>query len=387
MSRSTVILAAGGTGGHIFPAKALAEILAARGITPILFTDGRGEALEIAGQRLAVHRIAAKSPSGGLGAKIRGAGALALGTLQAHLLLGRLKPLAVVGFGGFPSVPTVLAASWRHLPVVLHEQNAVLGRANRLLAGRAWRIATAFDTVAKTPASEIGKLSLVGNPVRPAITQLRAQPYLAPRAGEILSILVTGGSQGATVFADIVPAAAASLPAEQRCRLRMVHQAREEDIPRVRAAYSDAGIKADVQSFFSDMPERLANCHLMVCRAGASTMAELTNVGRPAILVPYPHAMDDHQSANAEAAGVEGAAWIMPQPAFSASAVASRLEMLLNLPERLTTAAEKSRALGRPDAAERLADLVLTTAQSPQSRRHHDTKDTAQTGLERRAEA
>ena len=235
MSTPAVVLAAGGTGGHIFPAKALAEILAARGITPILLTDGRGEALEVAGWQLAVHRIAAKSPSGSLSARIRGAGALALGTLQAHFLLRRLAPLAVVGFGGFPSVPAVVAADWRRLPIVIHEQNAVLGRANRLLASRAWRIATAFEKVAKTPASETAKLRLVGNPVRPAITQLRAQDFHAPQPGEELSILVTGGSQGATVFADIVPAAALadrSASARRRypaspCRLcRCRHQRR-----------------------------------------------------------------------------------------------------------------------------------------------------------------
>jgi UDP-N-acetylglucosamine--N-acetylmuramyl-(pentapeptide) pyrophosphoryl-undecaprenol N-acetylglucosamine transferase len=385
MSTPAVVLAAGGTGGHIFPAKALAEILAARGITPILLTDGRGEALEVAGRQLAVHRIAAKSPSGSLSARIRGAGALALGTLQAHFLLRRLAPLAVVGFGGFPSVPAVVAADWRRLPIVIHEQNAVLGRANRLLASRAWRIATAFEKVAKTPANETAKLRLVGNPVRPAITQLRAQDFHAPQPGEELSILVTGGSQGATVFANIVPAAAASLPAEQRRRLRIVQQARPEDIPRVRAAYADAGISADVDSFFVDMPARLADCHLMICRAGASTMAELTNVGRPAVLVPYPHAMDDHQSANAEAAGAEGAAWIMPQPAFTVTALASRLEMLLSLPERLTTAAKVSHRLGRPDAAERLADLVLEIANRQVSREHVNADTAAAAGLERRA--
>ena len=358
MSGPIIALAAGGTGGHLFPAKALAGALLARGQRPVLVTDARGQAFEIAGHDLPVHRIAAKSPSGGWLRRLSGGGALALGILQARALLGRLVPAAVVGFGGFASVPTVLAARWLGLPVFLHEQNAVLGRANRLLARHATAIATSFTDTAGVPAGSRAKAHTTGNPVRGEIAALRAGAYSPPAYDQPIHLLITGGSQGARVFADILPPALAALPAPLRARLRVAQQARHEDVARVSAAYRESGIDAEVARFFADMAHRLAAAHLLICRSGASTMAEIAAAGRPAVLVPYPHAMDDHQSANARAATAVGAAWLRPEDQLTVDNFRACLEDVLDDPAGLHTAATAARRLDRPEAAEALADLL-----------------------------
>jgi len=358
-----ILLAAGGTGGHVFPARALAETLLARGHRVGLVTDRRGTAFETASGTLEVHRIRAAGIAGrGIVAKVKAVGELLLGYLEARRLIRSLAPAVVVGFGGYASVPTVMAAAARRVPVVLHEQNAVLGRANRLLAARADAIAVSFAEVAKVRPADRGKLALTGNPVREAIRAVRdtVLPPLSPDAP--VAVLVTGGSQGASVFADLVPAAIARLPEALRRRLRLSQQARPIELEQVTAAYRELGIEADVRKFFDDMPARLAEARLLVCRSGASTVAENTVAGRPALLVPYPHAIDDHQTANARAVAAAGGARVMPQSGTDADALAAALTEILGDPALLARMAEAARGVGVPDAVERLADLVESRA-------------------------
>jgi UDP-N-acetylglucosamine--N-acetylmuramyl-(pentapeptide) pyrophosphoryl-undecaprenol N-acetylglucosamine transferase len=272
-------------------------------------------------------------------------------------LLRRLAPAAVVGFGGYPSVPTMLAAAQLGLPALIHEQNAVFGRANRMLAPRAHRIATGFPETQGLRAADRGRTVHTGNPVRPPIQAVGTMPYAPP--GETIELLVTGGSQGAHVFSEIVPPALAMLPAELRQRLHVAQQARPEDKDAVVAQYRELGIAADVDSFFTDMPERLRRAHLVICRAGASTIAELAAAGRPAVLIPYPHATDDHQTANARALAAAGGAWTIVQSSLTAGVLAERIASLLDDAAALTTAAERARGFGRRDAAERLCRLLL----------------------------
>ncbi|HEV2302319.1 MAG TPA: UDP-N-acetylglucosamine--N-acetylmuramyl-(pentapeptide) pyrophosphoryl-undecaprenol N-acetylglucosamine transferase, partial [Stellaceae bacterium] len=276
-------------------------------------------------------------------------------------LLRRLAPRVVVGFGGYPSLPTMLAAASLGLPLLIHEQNAVLGRANRLLAGRARAVATAFpETLGLRPRDQ-ARASHTGNPVRPAILARTAE-YAPPAAAGAIELLVIGGSQGARVLSEIVPPALAALPEELRRRLRVVEQARPEDREGVAEAYRRDAIDAEVESFFRDMPDRLERAHLVISRAGASTIAELAAIGRPAVLIPYPHAMDDHQNGNARAFAAAGCGWIMPQRELSAAGLARRLEGLLGDGESLARAARRARGFGRRDAAERLASLALSIA-------------------------
>lgn len=364
MSAPLIVLAAGGTGGHVFPAEALASELSDRGCRLALFTDRRGGSY---GGRLGevdTHRISAGGIAGkGIAAKAMSAIELAIGTWQARGLLRRMAPKAVVGFGGYASVPTMLAASLAGIPSALHEQNAVLGRANRLLAGRVRRIATSFAETRGLPegAAQSGKPKTVhtGMPVRAAIAARRAEPY-PPLAGDgPIRILVLGGSQGATILSDVVPEAVARLAGTVRPRIRVVQQCRAEDIERVRAAYAANGIEAELAAFFDDVPDRMAAAHLLIGRSGASTVAEATAIGRPAILVPYPHAIDDHQTANAHAVDDVGAGWLIAQDAFTPAYLAERLDSLLGLPAILTMAAENAKRAGRPEAVKRLADMVF----------------------------
>jgi UDP-N-acetylglucosamine--N-acetylmuramyl-(pentapeptide) pyrophosphoryl-undecaprenol N-acetylglucosamine transferase len=361
---SPVVLAAGGTGGHMFPAEALARELLARGQRVVLVTDRRGKAFGDALPEVEVHRIRASSFGSGIMGKIRGMFELTLGAFQARRLMSRLKPAAVVGFGGYPSVPTVLLAQRAGVPTILHEQNAVLGRANRLAAPGAARIATSFASVSAVKPADAGKLVFTGNPVRPNVTAVRDLPYPALDDGGEVRLLVVGGSQGARIFSEIVPEALALLPDALKRRIRIAQQCRPEDIEAAKAAFARAGIDAELSTFFRDVPDRLAACHLAICRSGASTVAELAAVGRPALLVPYPYAMDDHQTANAQAVADAGGAWLMPQTAFTARALADRLTALLDLPATLTKAAEAAHARGATDAASRLADIVLATGKS-----------------------
>jgi UDP-N-acetylglucosamine--N-acetylmuramyl-(pentapeptide) pyrophosphoryl-undecaprenol N-acetylglucosamine transferase len=362
MTEPLIVLTAGGTGGHMFPAEALAGALAARRYRLALVTDRRGTAYPGALGQIETHRLAVTTLAGTIVQRVRGGFDLALSTMRARRLLKRLQPAAVIGFGGYPSLPAMFAAAQLGVPTALHEQNAVLGRANRLLARRVSAIATSFPRVSHIPDAAAGRIKLTGNPVRPAVLGLRQQGYRPLTSDGRLGILVTGGSQGARVFSDVVPAAVAALPAEQRARLAIVQQCRPEDIEAVRRTYQAAGVAAELKTFFEDLPARLAQAGLVVCRSGASTVAELTVIGRPAVLVPYPYATDDHQRANAAALTAAGAGWLIPNAEFTPAALAARLVNLLADPAPLAAAAAEAHALGRPDAAERLADLVVRLA-------------------------
>ena len=353
-----VVLATGGTGGHVFPAEALAGELEARGLPFALVTDSRGRQWQGALSRRPIHYIHSASPTGSLRRRLSAVLALGLGLFDAWRALGRIGPSAVVGFGGYASVPTLIAARLRRLPAMLHEQNAVLGRANRLVLGGAARVATSF---ARTQyiADDDRRTRLVGNPVREPVRALRSSPYRAPAERRIIDLLVFGGSQGAASFSQVVPEAILSLPAALRARVRLVQQCRPEDLEHARARYAAAGVVAELAPFFADLPARLAAAHLVIGRAGASTVAELAAIGRPSILVPYPHAADDHQSANARAFEATGACIVMPHAAFTATALASQLRALFETPQHLAAMAAAAHAAGRPDAAARLADLVV----------------------------
>ncbi len=356
-----IVLVAGGTGGHVFPAEALASELRARDLTLALFTDRRGEAFGGTLGAITTHQIrAGRVSGGGVIGRARGLVDLALGGMQSRRLLAALKPAVVVGFGGYPTVPPMLAAVSLGIPTVIHEQNALLGRANRLLAPRVRAIATAFSDVGGMKPADRSKAVMTGNPVRPGVRALRDQAYPALSNESPIHLLITGGSQGATVFSDVVPAALARLPDAMRRRLRVSQQSRAEDIERARAAYAGTDIQVELATFFSDIPERLARTHLVICRSGASTIAELTTAGRPAILVPYPHAMDDHQTVNAKAIEAAGAAHVIAHPDFTAETLTARLKLLFAQPQTLARMAQHARDYGQPDAAANLAALVIS---------------------------
>lgn len=361
--RGSVLLAAGGTGGHLFPAEALARVLERRNVRVELITDTR--ALAYAGNfpAAAVHAVAAATPTGGSPlAKARALLTLARGTLQARSLLGRIDPAVVVGFGGYPTVPPMLAGSLRKLPVVLHEQNAVMGRANAFLGRRATAIATGFAALGRASAAMLAKATHTGNPVRPAVLAAADVPYPGMDDG-LLRLLVTGGSQGARVMSDVVPLAIARLPKPLRDRLIVTQQARGEDEARVRAAYAEAQVRAEVAPFFTDLPARIGAAHLVIARAGASTVSELAVIGRPSVLVPFPHALDQDQAANARVLQETGAALVIAQTGFDPAWLAGELTRIMADPAAiLGPQAERAHTVGLPDAAERLADLVMRVA-------------------------
>ena len=354
------MLAAGGTGGHLFPAEALARQLAKTGAEVHLATDRRADAFAAALPGVSVTVVRAGRLGGGPVQAACGVAEMALGLMQARRLLRRLAPEAVIGFGGYPSVPTMLAASRLGLPTVIHEQNAVLGRANRLLAPRARRIATGFAETAGLRDGDRERAVHTGNPVRPAIVAVGAIAYRPPASNQPIELVVLGGSQGARVFAEIVPPALALLPPELRARLRLSLQARPEDRAQAAAQLEESGVAAEVESFFTDVPDRLARAQLVICRAGASTISELAAAGRPALLVPYPHAADDHQAANARAFADAGAGWIAPQSSLDAPLLAGRLTDMLGDSGKLAAAAAQARRFGKDDAAESLAEIVLS---------------------------
>jgi UDP-N-acetylglucosamine--N-acetylmuramyl-(pentapeptide) pyrophosphoryl-undecaprenol N-acetylglucosamine transferase len=355
----TIVLAAGGTGGHIFPAEALAEELGTRGYNAVLVTDKRFADYKGVLGSLPRHTVRAGTFGRGALGKLTAATDIVIGIFQARKLLKNLQPKAVVGFGGYPSFPTVHAARSLGIPAVVHEQNSVLGRANRLLIKRIDAIATTFPQTRFIADEYAGKITLTGNPVRTAIRGLGTIPYPELTHDGHIRILVTGGSQGAAIFSQIVPAAIAMLPDALRARIRIDQQCKQTDLEATRAAYAQLGVSADTSTFFADIPARLASAHLVIARAGASTIAELTAAGRPSILVPLPTAMDNHQHYNANALEESGGGWVMPQEAFTAAALSARIEGFLNLPESLARTAALARKAGRINAARDLADLVL----------------------------
>ena len=353
-----IVIAAGGTGGHFFPAEALAAELIRRGYRIVLMTDARSGGLRSAVFADREHFVLQGSGIAGRGAirAARSVLALAAGIREARRIMRDLRPAVVVGFGGYPAVAPVVAAAFsRPRPaILLHEQNGVLGRANRMLSRWCATLALSLRGTTRVPTAT--RTEVTGNPVRPDIQALFDAPYTPPDAK--IRLLILGGSLGARVFSDIVPAALVALPEAVRARLSVTQQCRAEDMDRVRAAYDAAGITADLAPFFSDVAVRLGAAHLLIARAGASTVAEIAVAGRPSILVPLPGAIDNHQDANARALSDTGAAWLMPQPAFTAAALTERLTGLLTDPAELTHAAQATRGAARPDAAARLADLV-----------------------------
>lgn len=356
-SRSYV-LAAGGTGGHMVPAAALAAELAKRGHKVALVSDDRGVRFPGLFEGIDTHVLPAGRLGGGPLGYIRAAGRIMAGRSMALRLFRELRPSAVIGFGGYPALPTLLAAFRAGVPTVIHEQNAVLGRVNRFVAGRVSAIATSYDEVERMKPRWERKTHLIGNPVREAVLALRDRPYPIVDEEGIFRVLVTGGSQGATVLSRVVPDGLALLPVHFRRRLQVTHQARIEDIDAVRAKYQAHGIPADVSTYITDMPEALAWAHIVIARAGASTIAELTAAGRPAILVPLPSATDDHQTANAREITNAGGARTISQRAFNATELAKQIQKLGLDSKALENAAARAKSVGRPHAASDLADLV-----------------------------
>ncbi|HEY7999456.1 MAG TPA: undecaprenyldiphospho-muramoylpentapeptide beta-N-acetylglucosaminyltransferase [Pseudolabrys sp.] len=356
-----ILLAAGGTGGHLFPAQALADALQKRGAIVELATDARAAHFKFPTR--AVHIIPSATVRGRNPVALARTGALlTLGTAQAWSMLGRVRPAVVVGFGGYPTVPPLFAATLRGIPTVLHEQNGVMGRANRLLAARVTEIATGFRTLTNLDPRFLKKVTFTGNPIRHEVIEAAAMPYAAPEGGGKLRLLVFGGSQGARVMAEIVPKALEHIPVALLVRLAVVQQARPEDIKAVQSTYAQFGVAAEVAPFFSDLPARMAAAHLVISRSGASTVAELSAIGRPAILVPLPHALDQDQFANAGVLETAGGAIRIEQRDFTPDRVASEIAALAADPPRLTGMAQVAKSAGSIDAAERLADLVMKVA-------------------------
>lgn len=353
-----ILLAAGGTGGHVFPAEALARELLGRGLRVGLITDQRGNKFSD-DLGIPVYRVAASALGKGIINKLRSIAVMGWGVWQAGARLKQLKPAAVVGFGGYPSVPALYAAVQQQIPIILHEQNAVLGRANRVLMNKARVVATSFPHVVGLKPGASTRLVHTGNPVRPAFAALRATPYPVLESEGTLRLLVLGGSLGARIFGSAVPQALTLLPAALRRRIIVSQQCRQENIEEARAAYAAAGIAADLATFFHDVPERMAGAHLFVGRAGGSTVAELTAIGRPAIFVPFPHGHAGEQTANAEAVAEAGGAWLIPEHALTPETLAVRIEALMQMPETLNKAATAARAWGTISAADNLADCVM----------------------------
>lgn len=356
-SRSYV-LAAGGTGGHMVPAAALAAELAARGHHVALVSDDRGVRFPGLFDGVETHVLPAGRLGGGPLGYIRAAGKILAGRSMARRLYKELQPSAVIGFGGYPALPSLLAAFNAGVPTIIHEQNAVLGRVNRFVASRVDAIATSYEQVDRLKPGWQAKVHLVGNPVREEVLALRSRPYPLLEEDGIFRVLVTGGSQGATVLSQVVPDGLALLPVHFRRRLQVTHQARVEDIETVRAKYQNHGIPADVSTYITDMADALAWSHIVIARAGASTIAELTAAGRPAILVPLPTSTDDHQTANAREISTAGGARTIQQKAFTAAELAKQIQKLGLDTQGLENAAARARSVGRPNATRDLADLV-----------------------------
>ena len=352
------VLAAGGTGGHLIPAFALAHELHARGHHVALITDERGANIPGKPDFLTAHVL----PAGRFGKNplkwIGGVRSVLEGRNMALRLFESFEPSAVVGFGGYPALPALLAATSAGVPSVVHEQNAVLGRVNRLLAGRVDAIATSYPDVARLKPKHKGKVHLVGNPVREEVLALRDQDFPALTEEGLLRVLITGGSQGASVLSQVVPDGLAMLPPALRERLQVTQQCRSEDLDAVRERYATHDIPAELGTYFEDMHERLAGAHLFIGRAGASTIAELTAVGRPAILVPLPIATDDHQAANTREIVKAGGARMIRQDSFTPKELAKQIQALAMKPATLSNAAHGAWNCGRPKAVKDLADLV-----------------------------
>ena len=360
MDKGTILLSAGGTGGHLFPAEALAHEMTARGWAVHLATDERAERYASRFPAEGIHSIASATFGSRNPLHLTRAGlTLWRGFRQASTLLQRLKPKAVIGFGGYPTLPPLYAATRRGLPTLIHEQNAVMGRANRALAERVTAIAGGF--LQKAEGAVADKIVVTGNPVRPAVIA-SATPYLPPATDRPFHLLVFGGSQGAQFFSEAVPPAIATLPEMKKRRIVVTQQARPEDEASVRNRYERMGVTAEISPFFSDMAKRMAAAQLVLSRSGASTVSEIAVIGRPAFLVPYPHALDHDQAANAAALAAAGGAEVHRQETLSAARLAGLINSAMEEPKRLSAMAASAKSVGRPNAAQLLADLAEAIA-------------------------
>jgi len=360
MSKGIMLLCAGGTGGHLFPAEAVAHELVARGYEVHLAADHRIGNYASNFPATEIHEIksatfGSKNPIAILKAGLK----LMSGYTQSRALIGKLKPLVVAGFGGYPTVPPLLAASRMKVPCLVHDANAVLGRANKLLSPRVDKTALGFDSVQGADES----IAIVtGNPVRPAVIEASKVAYAERSENDPFNLLVFGGSQGAAFFGEAIPEAIEFLPERQIKNMRVVQQARPEDETRVREAYTQMGIEVEVQAFFDDMAAHIAKAHLVISRAGASTVSELAVIGRPAFLVPYPHALDHDQANNAAAVAAEGGAVIFQQAALRPQLLADELSRVISNPKKLALAAKNAKKTGKPYAAQVLADMLEALA-------------------------
>ena len=357
-----ITLAAGGTGGHMVPAHALAAELKARGHGVMLVTDDRGARIPGLFDDVPTHLLPAGRLGGGPIGFLKAVRAVLAGRRAAKALYRDYRPDAVVGFGGYPAFPTLLAASSCNVPTVIHEQNAVLGRVNRWVAGDATAIATAYSNVERLKSAYRRKVHLVGNPVRESVARLGTMPFPEYDDTAPLKLLVTGGSQGASILGTVVPDGLGLLPQRLRNRLQLVQQCRADDIEAVRARYASLSIPAELTTYIENMPDRLADAHLVIARAGASTIAELTAAGRPAILVPLPSATDDHQTANAREMARAGGARMIPQDEFTPELLAAQIEAIAGDAQALANAASRALSVGLPHATRDLADLVERVA-------------------------
>jgi len=359
--RGVVVLAAGGTGGHLFPAQALAEALVARGVLVHLMTDARGVEFGNRFPAVAVHEIPSATITLRKPWRVPGQlYKLVTGFMAARRLMADMQPeppIAIVGFGGYPSLPPLLAALHLKIPSIIHEQNAIMGRANRAVAKYTSAVASSFPKIANLPALK-GEFAFTGNPVRSIVMKQWDAPYAAPEADQTFRILIFGGSQGAHFFSEVMPRVIEALPLAVRRHLKIVQQVRAEDIKEVQDHYDRIGADVKLAPFFADLPKLIALSHLVICRSGASTIAELAIVGRPAIMVPLPHAIDNDQLKNAQSFSTAGAGWLMQQKDTSHEEMAAFITRMRFQPEELTQAANAAKAFARPDAAELLANLV-----------------------------
>lgn len=345
------MLSAGGTGGHVIPAQALSAELISRGYRVEIITDARGMKFTKGfDPKVKLNKISA-------GTSIKGAPKLILGILQSVVLMIKSRPACVIGFGGYPSFPGSFAAQILLIPNILHESNAILGKANKALGYLATKISLSWESTRGLSEKERAKSIYIGNPLRAEISALADKPY--PPVKDTLNILVMGGSLGATVFSEVLPKAFAALPAGQKSRLRVTQQCRAVDIDAAKTAYAAAGINATLATFIDNVPEELASCHLFIGRSGG-TVFEITAAGRPAIFVPYPHHADQQQKINADAISDKGGAWTVLEKDFTAKAVKTHIENFMQNPSTLEAAAAKSKACGTPNAAAKLASLVET---------------------------
>lgn len=365
MSKGIILLAAGGTGGHLFPAEALGHELKNRGWSVHLVTDKRAERFAGSFPADEIHVV----PSATLGSKNPIAIARSMLTLwkglrAARKLMARIRPAAVVGFGGYPTIPPLLASTGLGIPSLIHEQNAVMGRANKALANRVQAIAGGFlpDDGGKFSAKTV----ITGNPVRPAVLAASNAPYKPSNGNDPFNLVVFGGSQGAQFFSGAIPTALALLSEGERARLHLTQQARPDDRQQVDSCLMKLKMSADVSPFFADMAERIASAHMVISRSGASTVSELAVIGRPALLVPYPYALDHDQAANAEALVKAGGAKVVPQAELSPDRLAKIISAAMNEPERMAQMASAARKVGHPNAAALLADLVIAIAAKQQ---------------------